>query len=97
MANYRWPATKRDIYEANFAAATGGVRGAGLRFLRGGGDSLHAGHATSDSTEQVAADMAEQAHLAARRAKDALQEALRHETNRALQLMLREALGYLEL
>jgi len=63
MAGYRGPLTKRDMYEANYAAAMGAVQGAGLRFLRGGSDCSPADYATSDSTEHVAADMAEQAYL----------------------------------
>ena len=38
MAGFFGPLTKRDMYEANYAATKGPVQGAGLRFLRGGSD-----------------------------------------------------------
>ena len=88
--------TKRDMYEANYAATKGPVQGAGLRFLRGGSDCSPADCAASDSTEHVAADMAEQAYLAGQRAINALGETVHREDNAALKLMLQEALGYLQ-
>ena len=95
MAGFFGP-TKRDRYEAHYAATKGPVQGAGLRFLRGGSDCSPADCAASDSTEHVAADMAEQAYLAGQRATDALSVTVHREDNAALKLMLQEALGYLQ-